>query len=126
METVTVVEFARGVGMYRSGERAGFAPDVAEKMVAQGMAKVVHRDAPRVSAAALLSDARSRLDGLKQIIAVAEKDAKKSLKTDPAGAEEALAVAQSTRAAVVALERQLTDAGLLGPAERLPNASQAA
>jgi hypothetical protein len=107
MNNVTVVEFKKSAGVYRLGERAGFAdPDVAQAYVRGGFASVVAVDTPKVNPAVLVHDVNTKIESLRSTIAAAERDANK-LKKDPDSvsiAAEALATAQAARGGIAALE----------------------
>lgn len=64
MENVAVVEFIASYPPYRVGDRAGFSHDYAERLVREGVAKIVVKSAPRVSPEVAAHDARHRAEQL--------------------------------------------------------------
>ena len=58
MNTVTVIEFARQSGPYRTGDQAAFPPERAQAYIKAGVASLVHERVPVVAPAVAAADAR--------------------------------------------------------------------
>ena len=121
-DVVTVVEFVKSGGVYRTGDKAGFEPSLAREYVNRGFARLVQDNVPRVDPGVVITDAERQIEAIRASVTKAERDAK-SL-GDAAAAAEVLASAQAARKAADALEAQLRAAGHI-PADgaRKPNAA---
>ena len=113
MDIVSVVEFTRTAGMYRAGDKAGFAPELAEEYEKRGFGTVVKRRVPRVEPEVIASDVRRRVEELRGKIAGAQRDAEAAKKAGDPGADQALAEAAAASAGLSALVRDLRASGHL-------------
>jgi|SRR5208283_224963 len=127
-ETVDVIEFSRSAGPYRANDRAGFDnPDTAEAYVKLGVARFVARGVPRVDPRVKATDAMNRIQELRDIIAVAERDAQATAKIPGSSviAQQALDLVMQAKGQIAALQAQM-DAHPLsddGDGRRKPPAS---
>lgn len=115
MELVSVIEFVKPGANYRTGDKAGFAPEMARDFVSRGFARMVSENVPRVDPGVIVSDAQRKIADIRAAVSGAQRQAK-SVANDPgaaAAAAETLSQATAALAAADALERQLIEAGAI-------------
>lgn len=130
MANVTVIEFTKTAGIYRTGDRAGFSPALADEYVKRGFGSVVTRNVPAIDPKVVASDARRKVDEIRAVIVAAEREAQGVAKLPNAAATAADALEQvaAAKLQLVALERLIDASGDLGQGgdRRRPPASSAA
>ena len=72
---VSVVEFVVANGLYRSGERAGFPPELAREYVRRGIGRLVAEHVDAVDSRTREHDAMRRAAELRQLAQNAESEA---------------------------------------------------
>jgi hypothetical protein len=115
MEMVSVVEFIKPGANYYTGDKAGFAPEMARDFVQRGFARMVTENVPRIDPGVIVTDAQRKIADIRAAVTNAQRQAK-AIANEPgaaAAAAETLSQASAALHAADALEQQLIAAGAI-------------